>query len=203
MTEHSVDNDLDRHEVLRKLPELKEINDDALKEDTIYTFVELCPDYFWEVPASSSGRYHPKGHRENRGLWLHTKRAFTLYQRFAPSMKLQDKLTPQELDYGRAAILLHDMYKYGWPKQDHTTKDHDVVCAEKLREGQYIHEDVIGCVETHNGPWYKGPSPRTDLEQAHHLSDMAASDVSNPEIAVLEPSRELNKQFPNMNERNP
>lgn len=196
----SVDNSIDSHEVVRKLPEINEISSDSIREDTINAFVELCPDYFWEVPASSTGKYHPKDHRVEKGLWLHTKRAFTQYQRLAPSFYNQNKITKTEMDHGKSAILLHDMFKYGWPKQNHTTKDHDVVAAKAL-DG-YVHSKVIGCVASHNGPWYEGPSPRNELEQVHHLADMAASDVSNPNIAVLNPSRELKKEFPNVNIKN-
>lgn len=196
----SVDNSIDSHEVVRKLPEINEISSDSIREDTINAFVELCPDYFWEVPASSTGKYHPKDHRVEKGLWLHTKRAFTQYQRLAPSFYHQNKIRKTEMDHGKSAILLHDMFKYGWPKQNHTTKDHDVVAAKAL-DG-YVHSKVIGCVASHNGPWYEGPSPRNELEQVHHLADMAASDVSNPNIAVLNPSRELKKEFPNVNIKN-
>lgn len=196
----SVDNSLDSHEVIRRFPEINKIDYDSIRQNTINAFVELCPDYFWNVPASSSGNYHPKDHRGDRGLWLHTKRAFTQYQRLAPSFHHQNKITKKEMDYGKSAILLHDMFKYGWPKQDHTTKDHDVIAAKILDD--YLAGDVIGCIATHNGPWYEGPSPRSDLEQVHHMADMAASDVSNPNIAVLNPSRELKKEFPNVNKKN-
>lgn len=195
----SVDNGLDNHEVIRKFPEINEIGHGDIKENTINAFVELCPDYFWRVPASSSGNYHPKDHRGNKGLWLHTKRAFTQYQRLAPSYHHQDKITKRQMDYGRSAILLHDMFKYGWPEENHTTKDHDVIAAKAL-DG-YVDKEVIGCVASHNGPWYEGPSPRNDLEQLHHMADMAASDVSNPNIAVLDPSRELKREFPNVNKK--
>ena len=194
-----IQNSLDRHEVLRKLPEINEIENKNIRENVVDAFVNLCPDYFWSVPASSSGNYHPKDHRDARGLWLHTKRAFTEYERFAPSFYHQERINKNDLDYGRSAILLHDMFKYGWPKQNHTTKNHDTLAAEILEENTDLDQKIIDCVDSHNGPWYKGSDPDTDLELLHHMADMAASDVNNPDIAVLDPSRELKKSFPSVN----
>lgn len=196
---YDVDNSLTKEDVVRRFPEVNNIDNRDIRKLTINIIADLCPDYFWEVPASSSGKYHPKDHRVDRGLWLHTKRAFTQYERLAPSFKQQGRISGVEMDYGRSAILLHDMFKYGWPQNKHTTKNHDVIAAEQLREYGSVPEEIIGCVETHNGPWYAGPSPRNDLELLHHSADMTASDVNNPDIAVLKPCRELEKQFPSVN----
>lgn len=199
MTEFN--NDLSAQEVLKRFPEINEIDDAHLRIHTTTALQRLCPEYFWEVPGSSSGKYHPEDHREEMGLWLHTKRAFTQFERLSSSYVQQGKITEQGRDYGRAAILLHDMFKYGWPKEEHTVRDHDVIAAEKLREFGDIPEDVIGCVVSHNGPWYAGREPETDLEQVHHLADMSSSDVNNPNIAILKPCEKLEKKFPNVNRR--
>ena len=37
--------------------------------------IELLPDYFFEVPASSTGKYHPKFASGDGGLVRHTKAA--------------------------------------------------------------------------------------------------------------------------------
>ena len=211
-----IDNSLTEEEVYRRLPEVGEIEDDGLREETVAAFVDYCPDYFWEVPASSSGKYHHVYHREYRGLWLHTKRAFTAYQRDAPSLVQQGEIDDFEADCGRAAILLHDMFKFGLEENGddpvvinegfkegydeidaHTTSDHDVLAAEVLRENTGLPHDVIGCVESHNGPWCDGKQPESPLEQLHHMADMSASDV-NQNQAVMDPADELLEQFPNV-----
>ena len=38
--------------------ELNKIEDEDIKESTKYILNKL-PDYFYEVPASSTGKYHP------------------------------------------------------------------------------------------------------------------------------------------------
>ena len=53
----------------------KEINyllDDNNKEDIKY-LINLLPDYFFTIPASSTGKYHPKFASTKNGLVKHTK----------------------------------------------------------------------------------------------------------------------------------
>ena len=38
--------------------ELSKINDEEIRKST-ETILELMPDYFFEIPASTSGRFHP------------------------------------------------------------------------------------------------------------------------------------------------
>jgi hypothetical protein len=196
-----VNNTLSSREVLERFPEINEIDDPDISILTTSALQQLCPEYFWKVPGSSSGKYHPEDHRKEMGLWLHTKRAFTQFERLSSSYLEQGKITEEERDYGRSAILLHDIYKYGLPKEKHTVRDHDVIAAQELRDFGGVPEEIVGCVESHNGPWYAGREPRTDLEQVHHLADMSASDVNNPSIAILEPCEKLEKNFPNVNTR--
>ena len=45
-----------KSEVFKK--ELENIKDNNVKESTIYLLNKL-PDYFYEMPASTTGKYHP------------------------------------------------------------------------------------------------------------------------------------------------
>ena len=185
-------------ELKRRLPEIQEINRRDIREEVQRIFMEEVPDYFWEVPASSTGKYHPEDHNQDHGLWIHTKRAFTSFQRLSRSYENQGRITPYEKDCGKAAILLHDMFKYGRPpeRQEHTVSDHDVLAARFLEKNSVLPEEVVECLESHNGPadWGEGKAPETDLEQIHHLADMIASD-RNGYFKVLEPTNELKKHL--------
>lgn len=189
----------DRGEALRRFPEITDIRDDDL-QDQIVEVVQDFPAYFWTAPASS--KHHPVEHRARHGLWLHTKRVCTTFERVAPSMVNQGFMEWGDVDHGRAACILHDMFKYGEPPTsvDGTTKDHDVAAAEHLAFETDLHEDIVGAVEAHNGPWYRGSSPRTHLEQMVHIADMMASD-ENIRVAVKEPHPVLVEQFPRVAER--
>lgn len=195
-----VTGDIDREEVLRRFPEVEDIRDEQLQEKVVGV-IQQFPDYFWTAPASS--RHHPPEHQARHGLWLHTKRVCTVFERLAPSMVNQGFMEWQDVDYGRAACILHDMFKYGEPPTsvDGTTKDHDVAAAEWLDTTEVdIPEEVVGAVEAHNGPWYRGSPPRTHLEQMVHIADMVASD-ENCRVAVKEPHAVLKEQFPRVSAR--
>lgn len=190
--EIDIQNDLNGDEVYRRLPEVNRINDNRLRQETVKAFVELCPSYFWEEPAAKYN-HHPS-HREELGLWLHTKRASTAYDRLCDSYVEQNLIDDFERDCGYAAILLHDMYKYGYPHKGKITKTHGETAARILSRETELPEEIIGCVRTHNGPWYEDAQPSNSLEQLHHLADMAASDV-NAAHAVMDPCEELLDQF--------
>ena len=55
----------------------KEINyvKNANRRKDVKTLIELLPDYFFEVPASSTGKYHPEFALGEGGLVRHTKLA--------------------------------------------------------------------------------------------------------------------------------
>jgi len=188
----------DLQELERRLPEIQEIHSKEIRDEVTRLFREEVPEYFWDVPASSTGKYHPSDHNQDHGLWIHTKRAFTAFERLARSYENQGRITPFEKECGKAAILLHDMFKYGMPpeRQNHTVSEHDVIAARFLEKNSAVPEEVIGCVETHNGPdgWGKGRAPETDLEQIHHLADMIASD-KNGYFTILKPADELREHL--------
>lgn len=198
---HTVTGNIDREEVLRRLPEVKDISDSDLRGEVINVVQNHFPDYFWTAPASS--KHHPPEHRARHGLWLHTKRVCTVFERLEESMRNQGHMDRTDVDHGRAACLLHDMFKYGEPPTEvnGTTNDHDVSAAEYLDrleddEGnRRIPKEVVGAVEAHNGPWYRGSPPRTHTEQMVHIADMVASD-ENARVAVKEPHEVLVEQFP-------
>lgn len=191
--------DISRDEALRRFPELTDIKDDELREQVIEVVREF-PDYFWTAPASSS--HHPPEHRNRHGLWLHTKRVCTAFERVARSMVNQGHLEWEDVDKGRAACILHDMFKYGIPPTavDGTRNDHDLLAANWLEDQTSLPEDVIHSVAAHNGPWYAGPQPQTHLAQMVHIADLNASD-ENARIAVKDIHPILEDAFPRVEER--
>ena len=54
--------------------ELKYIKKESFKNDTMY-LIDSLPDYFFEVAAASTGKYHPKYAQGTGGLVRHTKSA--------------------------------------------------------------------------------------------------------------------------------
>lgn len=176
----------------RWLPEVQTIRG-KVGNEVESVFVNGAPNYFWYVRASRT--HHPPDHRGTHGLILHTKRAFHAYTVLEGTYRAHSLMDQFEANCGRAAILLHDLFKFGDPNEadpeldehdycDHpsltgipsgATSDHDIVCAEWVRSETDLPEEVAGCIETHNGQYYDGPSPRSQLELCIHQADMIAS----------------------------
>ena len=91
-------------------PLANEIN--LIKRPDIRQFVqfalEAAPAYFWTVPASTSGKYHPTKCRQPGGLVHHTRMVVYFVSSLMISMECEhwhDELI--------AAAILHDAYKNG------------------------------------------------------------------------------------------
>ena len=55
--------------------EFNYIKNSSYKNDAMY-LIDALPDYFFEVAAASTGKYHPKYAQGNGGLVRHTKVLF-------------------------------------------------------------------------------------------------------------------------------
>lgn len=178
--------------MLRRLPEINKIEDDKLREQVINIFLQHCPDYFWTIAASSSGKYHPPDTRGRHGLWLHTKRSFQALEDLARTEVELGHIEEEDLDYGRAGILLHDLFKQGLPPRDEyeTQDDHDRVASRYLGRKADLPDAVLGCIDSHNGAWYEGKEPENELEKLHHRADYISSRKA-AWFDVLDPCEEL------------
>jgi hypothetical protein len=186
-------------EAQERMPEILDIEDEELRAETTRA-VALLPDFFWTAPAAK--RHHPPEHRSRHGLWLHTKRVVTAFERVAESMVKQGHLSWYEIDMGRSACILHDGFKYGTeptPVQS-TSGSHDVIAASWLLSNTDLPSGVTKAVEHHNGAWYAGDAPDSHLSQMVHVADLFASD-ENARIAVKEPHTVLREHFPRVQER--
>lgn len=98
-------------EARRRAPTVALI-DDELRERVVETIPEL-PAYFWEAPAMSSEEYHNRFAHGGRGLWTHVLMCVTVVESLKDSYVERGCLNDQYVDHARAAILLHDGWKYG------------------------------------------------------------------------------------------
>lgn len=197
-------------EVTRRFPEVMLIEDREIRDETIKA-IQQFPDYFWHVPASSSKKYHNPWCRNEHGLWMHVKMAFSALNRFIDSYVQQRLIDEYHADCARSAMLLHDMFKQDMPdvrlmkRSDdrHTVTDHDIIAYEWLRDNTELPDAVLCAVHAHNGPWYDGIKPadydaRSRLFhtcQLVHTADMAASSPDGT-WGLYEPARELTDKYP-------
>jgi hypothetical protein len=186
-------------ELLRRLPEIDAIYDEKLRQGVIRTFTKGCPDYFWERPSSSSGKYHSVDERGAHGNWIHTKRVFAEYCNISESWVELGVITPHQKEEGKAAALIHDMMKYGWPSEqnDHTVNNHDEVAAEVAMHIGEMPGDVVRLIATHMGPWASGPEPETTQELLLHTADKSAAREKN-DIGIYFPADELLGEWPDL-----
>jgi hypothetical protein len=186
-------------ELLRRLPEIDAIYNEELRDGVIRGFMYGCPDYFWERPSSSTGKYHSVDERGQYGNWLHTKRVFAEYCNISESWVELGVITPEEKEQGKTAALMHDMMKYGWPSEnnEHTVNNHDLIAADVAENIARLPPEVVRLIETHMGPWAEGPSPETPAERLLHTADKSASRADN-DIGVYYPADELIEEWPDI-----
>lgn len=167
--------------------ELEKISDEKIRKST-EIILNMLPDYFYEVPASSSGRWHPDFSLGEGGLVRHVKVAFRIGEElFRDSVFCP--FDQHKKDLIRMAILLHDGFKSGIVNSGHTAFHHPILMydfildnKEKLLMKENDAEDVARMIASHMGPWNKDkdgyemlPLPRENDEIFVHLCDYIAS----------------------------
>lgn len=119
---------------------------------------EVVPDYFWHVPASSTGKYHPDFAQGEGGLVRHTKAAMCVAEEL---LRLEEFMYANR-DIVYAAIIIHDCFKYGKEKGRFTRKDHGEICAvewmrfimeKSIPVDLDFSKGVFQCVLWHMGQW--------------------------------------------------
>ena len=167
--------------------ELSKINDEGIRKST-ETILELMPDYFYEIPASTSGRFHPDFSLGYGGLVRHVKVACRVGEElFRDSVFCP--FDEHKKDLIRMAIMLHDGFKSGIIYSGHTAFNHPILMYDfildnikNLPMSKEDAEDVARMIASHMGPWnkdYKGnvvlPIPKTKYENFVHMCDYLAS----------------------------
>lgn len=143
------DERLDPNYVRRRIPALDLIDDSNIRGETLRLTAE-APEYFWNVPASTSGYHHPAC-RGERGLWVHTLMVATAVERLVDSYAERYDAEP---DHAYAAAILHDQRKNGDPAApaNKSISDHDLQMAEVVREQSELPDKIANAVATHMGP---------------------------------------------------
>ncbi len=168
--------------------ELGYIKDEMIRDDCRMLIEEL-PDYFFLVPASSTGKYHPSYSLGEGGLLRHTKAAVRIGYELLCDPSIGDKYTQTEKDIMLMGLLLHDGVKHGIPKEKYVRFDHPILMAnfvldhkdELLMSDSEI-ELLCSVIRTHMGPWttdYNGEevleAPKTKYQNFVHMCDYLAS----------------------------
>ena len=103
------------------------IKDECIKEFTLKS-LEKAPNYFWERPSSTTGKWHPKDEYVEGSLILHVVKSIKMAQSILRGMSPEDwanfslKYSPSASiefleDCFYSAIILHDLFSSGLPNQ--------------------------------------------------------------------------------------
>ena len=103
--------------------ELSYIKNDNNKENG-NILINMLPDYFYEVPASSTGKYHPEFSLGTGGLVRHVKFAVRLAKDLLDNQCIGDKYTDNEKDIMIFTLILHDGLKSGLVYNRYTKAEH-------------------------------------------------------------------------------
>ena len=151
--------------------------------------IKLLPDYFFEIPASSTGKYHPEYALGDGGLLRHSKAAVRIGYELLQDPSIGDKYTSDEKDMMLMALLLHDGLKSGMPKEKYTRFDHPLLICDLIMDNEEVLgleveeiEFICDAIKTHMGNWttdYNGvevlEKPKTKYQNFVHMCDYLAS----------------------------
>ena len=167
--------------------ELGYIKDDNIRESAIY-MLDILPSYFFEIPASSTGKYHPKFASSEHGLVKHTKVAVRIAYELLNDEALHH-FSAEEKDLIIMGLILHDGLKSGLEHSKYTKFEHPLLIANYIKENKdnlKLNNKQLNTlckiISSHMGPWnvdYNGnevlPVPKSAIERFVHMCDYLSS----------------------------
>ena len=163
--------------------EINRIESEDLRSFVRYYLDEYTPDYFWEIGASSSGKYHPAFSQGEGGLVRHTK-AVCIFLEELLRMNTYASMQDEYKDYARVACILHDTKKYGLTDFDKSEYDKHAVNASIAVNNAWVAFFgepapflLTSAVRCHMGQWStdKDDRPFTNIDRCVHMADYMAS----------------------------
>ncbi|MCE5220221.1 MAG: hypothetical protein LLF98_02840 [Clostridium sp.] len=164
-----------------KSPEIREFTEKVLNK---------LPEYFFSIPASSTGKFHSPVCLGEGGLVRHTKMAV----RFAIellNLEMFSKYSTDEKDIIISALILHDGLKHDINFAKYSVAKHPLIMANFLKNDielnsmlkPKIFNTIVECIETHMGEFNKDyktkkeilPKPHTKIQNMVHICDILSS----------------------------
>jgi len=157
--------------------------------DNIKIIIDMLPDYFFEIQASSTGKYHPSFTLGKGGLVRHTKVAVRIAYELLNNNSVSDKFKQEEKDLMICGLLIHDGLKHGLTKSEYVVFDHPLQISKFVKDNKdklTLTDNEINflcnVIETHMGQWttdYKGneilEKPTNKYQKFVHMCDYLAS----------------------------
>ncbi len=177
---------IDKSAVFEK--EMDFINNPRYKESA-KVLINLLPDYFFEVPASSTGKYHPSFSLGDGGLVRHTKAAVRIAYEMFNDESITGAYSKNEKDLMMIALMMHDGLKSGLEKSQYTKFEHPLLVCDYIKENKDKTEFndkeiefICHVISSHMGPWNTNnysnvvlPKPESKFQRFVHMCDYLAS----------------------------
>jgi hypothetical protein len=167
-----------------------------IKNENVRKFTEaalkVLPEYFWQVPASSSGKYHPQFDAGEGGLVRHTRATIAMLVQMFRNRNVFP-IEGGEQAYAISALILHDGCKNGLGQEANNTISEHPACVVSFLSDK--HPEVVailsgeqqkaitGAILSHMGQWNTDhntkavilPEPETNLQKLVALCDYIVS----------------------------
>lgn len=168
--------------------ELEYIKNERYKKNA-QILIDLLPDYFYEVPASSTGKYHPSFALGEGGLVRHTKVAVKLAHELSQNQVIGYSFNEDEKDLMIIALIMHDGLKHGKIKEKYVRFDHPILMANYIKENKdkitFTNEEIeflVNVISSHMGSFNTNPYsdvilpvPHNKYQRFVHMCDFLAS----------------------------
>ena len=164
--------------------------------ELVNEYFEKIPDYFYNVPASSTGKYHPSFDHGNGGLLRHTQMTCEIMLEF----QRMDEYKHLNFFDMMIACILHDTFKNGYVDNNRTVASHAAIAADEFYNTYVYHKysrtdleetmgnvtynyageldrrvmEICNMIRTHMGSW-SAIKPKTESEKLVHLADYVVS----------------------------
>ena len=177
---------MNKKEMLR--PEIDMIQNEKYKNN-LKVLIDNIPDYFFEIPASSTGKYHPSFSLGDGGLVRHTKAAIRIAKELLDNNSIGHKFTSDEKDLLIISIMIHDGLKHGVTEEKYTRFDHPIIVCDYIKENKDKTsltdeelEFITRVVSSHMGEWNTNPYsdvvlplPNDKYQRFVHMCDFLSS----------------------------
>ena len=152
--------------------------------------IEQIPDYIFDMPSSTSGKYHNKTQCQPHGQVYHIIMfAEILNYLLALKCNKEKFKSSQQRDAMRCVPIFHDALKCGLEGGSWTVHEHPMLAGKWVREAHVEHdiddkakEAIARMCERHSGEWTTSkksevilPEPENEMEKMIHMCDILSS----------------------------
>lgn len=151
--------------------------------------IDMLPNYFFKVAASSTGKYHPSFALGDGGLLRHTKVAVRIAHEILENDSISYVFNDDEKDLMIIALIMHDGLKHGIEMDKYTKFDHPLIMADfiKKNKDKLTLTDkeinfITSNISSHMGQWNTNPYsdkvlplPKNKYQKFVHMCDYLAS----------------------------